>query len=184
MGDAVTSLGSTLVLKILSPEPIQSARHGVYSHRLGDAWLVGGASNSGGAVLRRFFDNATLRRLSEQIDPNRDSGLDYYPLPAIGERFPVHAPDLAPRLDPRPADDAHFLHGLLEGIARIERDGYRLLTSLGAPTPRRVLSTGGGAANPAWTALRGRLLGVEVVPARDTEAAEGAAELALRAALD
>lgn len=183
IGDAVTSLGSTLVLKILSAEPVQSARHGVYSHRFGDAWLVGGASNSGGAVLQRFFDDAALRRLSAQIDPSRDSGLDYYPLPAVGERFPIHDPALAPKIDPRPADDARFLHGLLEGIARIERDGYRLLASLGAPAPRRVLSTGGGAANPTWTALRRRLLGVEVVPADAADAAEGAAELALRAAI-
>lgn len=182
VGDAVTSLGSTLVLKILAERPVSAPAYGVYSHRLRGGWLVGGASNSGGAVLRAHFDDAALARLSARIDPSRDSGLDYYPLPGLGERFPVQDPHMAPRLTPRPDDDARFLHGLLEGIARIERDGYRLLARLGAPAPRRVLSIGGGAANPVWTAMRRRLLGIEVVAAAEQEAAAGVAQLALAAA--
>ena len=59
-GDAVTSLGSTLVLKVVSPTPVFSPADGVYSHRLDDMWLVGGASNSGGAVLRQFFSDAEM----------------------------------------------------------------------------------------------------------------------------
>jgi sugar (pentulose or hexulose) kinase len=177
-GDAVSSLGSTLVLKIVSRTPVFAAAHGVYSHRLRDRWLVGGASNSGGAVLRQFFDDTQLAAFSAQIDPDRPLGLDYYPLPAIGERFPVNDPSLAPRLTPRPASDAAFLQGLFEGIADIEAEGYALLGRLGAPQPRRVLSSGGGAHNPAWTRIRERRLGVPVQAAVHTEAAYGAARLA------
>lgn len=179
-GDAVSVLGSTLVLKVLSSRPVTSAAHGVYSHRLGDVWIAGGASNAGGAALARWFTPAALAALSARIDPDRDSPLDYYPLPARGERFPVSDPMLEARVTPRPADDAAFLHGLLQGLVRIEARGYALLRELGAPAPRRVLSCGGGAANPAWTALRARLLGVPVEAARHTEAACGAALLALR----
>jgi len=179
-GDAVTSLGSTLVLKVLGERPVNAPQYGVYSHRLGDLWLIGGASNSGGAVLRRFFDDGQLCRLSEGMDPDRPSGLDYYPLPAPGERFPVNDPCLAPRLSPRPADDRAFLQGLFEGIARIEALGYGLLCELGAPPLRRVLTVGGGAANPVWTRIRQRLLGVPVAAAAHQEAAYGAAQLALR----
>ena len=32
-----------------------------YSHRLNGKWLVGGASNLGGWVLRRFFTNGSRR---------------------------------------------------------------------------------------------------------------------------
>lgn len=35
-------------------------------------------------------------------------------------------------MSPRPADDAAFLHGLLEGMARIEALGYERLAALGA----------------------------------------------------
>ena len=39
-GQAVTSLGSTLALKLMSHTRVDDARYGVYSHRLGDSWLV------------------------------------------------------------------------------------------------------------------------------------------------
>ncbi|MGF1644236.1 MAG: FGGY-family carbohydrate kinase [Thiotrichales bacterium] len=178
IGDAVTSLGSTLVIKLLAARPVFAPEYGVYSHRLGERWLVGGASNSGGGVLRHYFGDAEIAELSNQIDPEHPSGLDYYPLTVAGERFPYADPTLAPRLDPRPADRASFLHGLLEGIARIERTGYQRLEELGAPYPTRVLSIGGGARNPTWTRIRARMLGCPVDVAVHQQAAYGAALLA------
>ena len=177
-GDAVTSLGSTLVLKLLSDTRVESTEHGIYSHWFGNRWLAGGASNAGGAVLRQFFDDRTLAALSETIDPTVASPLDYLPLPRAGERFPVNDPQLSPRLLPRPSDDAEFLHGLLESLARIEARGYGLLAELGASPVHRVETAGGGARNPAWTRIRQRLLGVPVARAAHTEAAYGAALLA------
>jgi hypothetical protein len=90
-------LGSTLAIKLLSTTRIDDARFGVYSHRLDDKWLVGGASNTGGAVLKQFFTDEQLQKLSEQINPMEASPLDYYPLKAVGERFPVADPNLVPR---------------------------------------------------------------------------------------
>jgi sugar (pentulose or hexulose) kinase len=43
-------------------------------------------------------------------------------------------------------------------------------------------TVGGGAANPAWTAIRRRRLKVPFLPARSGEAAAGAAILALHGA--
>ncbi|MBK1721963.1 FGGY-family carbohydrate kinase [Thiocystis violacea] len=181
-GDAVTSLGSTLVVKVVSEHPVNASRYGVYSHRFGDHWLVGGASNSGGAVLRQFFSDGELEALSRAIDPETDTGLDYYPLAGRGERFPRQAPDLEPRLQPRPADPVRFLQGLLEGIADIEAEGYARLAELGAAIPTRVRTVGGGAANAVWTRIRARRLGCPVEPAARPEAAFGAATLALSGA--
>lgn len=185
-GDAVSSLGSTLVLKLLSTQPVSSGPHGVYSHRLvlqGRAlWLAGGASNSGGAALLAHFDAERLAELTPRLRPEQPTGLDYYPLPAPGERFPVRDPRHPSRTEPRPADDAVFLQGLLEGIAAIEAEGYRRLAALGAPALRRVISVGGGSRNPAWTRLRGQRLGVPMVSPAQDEAACGAARLAARAA--
>jgi sugar (pentulose or hexulose) kinase len=87
---------------------------------------------------------------------------------------------MASRETPRPADDAAFLHGLLDGIAKIEADGYRMLERLGASPVRRVFSVGGGATNATWTAIRARRLGVQMSSARSAEAADGAALLARR----
>jgi len=181
-GEAVTSLGSTLVLKVLCERPVFAPEHGLYSHRLGERWLAGGASNSGGAVLLRFFSREALVAMTPRLRPGEPTGLDYYPLPARGERFPVNDPEQAPRLTPRPRDDTTFFQGMLEGIARIERQGYRLLQSLGAPYPVSVRTVGGGAANPAWTLLRGRMLEVPMLAPAQHEAAYGAARLARRGA--
>lgn len=181
IGDAVTSLGSTLVLKILSDRPVVAPQYGVYSHRLGDHWLVGGASNSGGAVIAAYFSPEKIAQLNQEMDPDRLTGLDYYPLLQPGERFPCNDPDFPPRLTPRPQRDAEFFQAILEGIAQIEKEGYELLHQLGAPQPKRVISIGGGAANEPWRRLRARLLGVPVSRAEHSQAAYGAALLALQA---
>jgi sugar (pentulose or hexulose) kinase len=107
--------------------------------------------------------------------------LSFYPLLQPGERFPINDPARHPCLLPRLAEDALFLHGTLEGIARIEAEGYRLLARLGAPHVRRVTTLGGGAANVAWSAIRARYLGVPVTQAATSSAAHGAALLAARA---
>ncbi|RWE28666.1 MAG: carbohydrate kinase, partial [Mesorhizobium sp.] len=132
-GDGVTALGSSLTIKILSDRPISAPRFGIYSHRLGDVWLAGGASNSGGKVLAQHFPLARIIELSAAIDPTTETGLDYYPLGTAGERFPIADPALPPRLTPRPADDADYLKAMLEGMAAIEALGYRRLAELGAP---------------------------------------------------
>lgn len=177
-GTGVTALGSTLVLKIRSAQPVFAPAYGIYSHRLGDQWLVGGASNSGGAVLAQYFSNAEIEQLSRQIRPGQPTGLDYYPLVAPGERFPFNDPALAPRLEPRPDADTVFLQGILEGIAEIEWRGYQRLAELGAPWPDQVITTGGGAVNVAWRTIRANRLGVPVMSAAHQDAAYGAALLA------
>lgn len=181
IGEGVSSLGSTLVLKILSDKPIFAAEYGVYSHRLGDRWLVSGASNSGGAVLARFFSRDEMARMTPELQPEQPTGLDYYPLLAPGERFPHNDADYQPRLQPRPGDDRRFFQGILEGIANIEAEGYALLHRLGAPKPRSVYSIGGGAINEPWGRIRQRKLGVPVTRAPQQEAAFGSALLALKA---
>ncbi|MEO1095841.1 MAG: FGGY-family carbohydrate kinase [Cyanobacteria bacterium J06638_28] len=177
-GEAVTSLGSTLVLKLLSTTRIDDERYGIYSHRLGDLWLVGGASNTGGRVLQQFFTNEDLQRLSPKIQSHQPSGLTYYPLTQPGERFPINDPTLPPQMEPRPEEPERFLHGLLEGMARIEAQGYQCLQDLGATSLTQVFSAGGGAHNPTWTTIRQQHLGVPTTTAKTTKAAFGTACLA------
>ncbi|NMG23074.1 FGGY-family carbohydrate kinase, partial [Brasilonema bromeliae] len=188
-GEAVTSLGSTLVLKLLSHTRVEDSRYGIYSHRLppldkggteGGLWLTGGASNTGGAVLQQFFTKSELESLSCEIDESKVSELDYYPLLKSGERFPINDSNLLPRLEPRPASNVEFLHGLLESIARIEARGYELLQELGADRLTQVYTAGGGAANPTWRAIRKRILQVPMVQSVNMEAAYGTALLAMR----
>ena len=177
IGDAVTSLGSTLVVKLISDKPLFIPEQGIYSHRLADKWLVGGASNTGGSVLKYYFDNQQLKRLSEQITFN-DKPADYYPLLTVGERFPTNDPNLQPRLTPRSENDAEFLYGMLAGIAKIEQQAYDCLQQAGTTPITSIRTVGGGAENKVWQAIRQRHIAVPFITPKHTEAAYGAALLA------
>jgi sugar (pentulose or hexulose) kinase len=179
-GDGVTSLGTTLTLKVLSAAPVFSPQYGIYSHRIGDQWLAGGASNTGGGVLRHFFSAEDVARLTPLLDPDVPTGLDYYPLSKPGERFPIADPAFEPRLSPRPEDERLFFQGLLEGIAAVEALGYRRLAELGASPLQSIRSVGGGAANAAWTMIRLKALAVPAREAASEHAAMGTARLAWR----
>ncbi|WP_158816278.1 FGGY-family carbohydrate kinase [Methylocapsa sp. S129] len=179
IGEAVTALGSTLVIKILSDRPISAPAYGVYSHRLGERWLVGGASNTGGKVIQHLFPSADLSELSAMLKPDEPTGLHFYPLMRPGERFPINDPQLAPRLTPRPADEAMFFQAILEGIAEVEALAYQRLGELGAPALKSVRSVGGGASNLAWTRIRQRLLAAPFEKALSQDACVGTARLLL-----
>ena len=180
IGDGVTSLGTTLVVKLLSDKPIFEPQYGLYSHRIGDLWLAGGASNSGGAALLKFFTTAQMVALEPQMAVDKPTGLDYYPLSGVGERFPIYDPKMQSRVSPRPSDDARFLQALLEGISNVEALAYQRMTELGGPTLANVFTVGGGARNRSWANLRARVLGVPLREPASEEAAVGAALLAWR----
>jgi 7-cyano-7-deazaguanine reductase len=177
-GHGMTVLGSSLTLKLLSEKPVFSPDHGVLSYRLGKYWLAGGSSNTGGAVLLQYFKVEQMQEMTTMLNPTQLTELEYYPLPDIGERFPINDPGMEPKLEPLPADSVIFFQGMLEGIARIESMGYDLLHRQGAPRLSSVWTTGGGARNPAWTRLRELILQVKMNPARSTHTAYGTALLA------
>lgn len=179
-GDGVTSLGTTLTLKLLSATPVFAPEFGIYSHRIGDQWLAGGASNTGGAAIAKYLTRDAIARLTPLLRPDEPTGLDYYPLPQPGERFPVNDPAFAPRLEPRPADDRVFFQAMLEGIARIEAEAYAKLATLGATPLASIRTAGGGAANAGWTAIRLRALRVPERASLSEHAAVGTARLAWR----
>ena len=127
-GDAVTSLGSTTALKLVSKTRVDDSSVGVYSHRLENNWLVGGASNAGCRVLREFaFTNDELENLSMGLDAAATNDKGIYPLVAPGERFPYNDASKEPVLPPRDGDRAAVLADLLVGIADVERLGYLAL---------------------------------------------------------
>jgi sugar (pentulose or hexulose) kinase len=184
LGDAVTSLGSTLVIKLFSDKPIFNPEYGIYSHRLNNHWLVGGASNSGGSVLLQHFTVAQLDSMTTQLNPEQLIGLDYYPLPDKGERFPVNDCNKQNKTEPRPPSDVEFFQALLEGMANIEAEGYKKLQSLGAVTTSRIFTAGGGSKNLAWAKIRSKTTGIEIVDATHSEACYGSALLAKKGCLE
>jgi D-ribulokinase len=194
VGTAVSSLGSTLAIKQLSRMYVEDATVGVYSHRFPsvflsdddeEAWLAGGASNVGCAVLRQLqFSTTELEQRSGDIDPSVESPLSYYPLTKRGERFPIADSNKEPVMEPVPDSRTAFLHGILQGISTVECNGYKSLAALGATPPQTIYTSGGGSRNEMWSRMRERRLSqvfeqpVAVTRAENVEASFGAAILA------
>ncbi|MFV2059651.1 MAG: FGGY-family carbohydrate kinase [Gammaproteobacteria bacterium] len=178
IGDAVSSLGSTLVVKIISDKALFNSEFGIYSQPFKGNFLVGGGSNSGGVVLKHFFTIAQMQQMSNKIDLSTTTGVNYYPLLHDGERFPFNDANYPARLSPRPEDDIEFFKGLLEGITEIEHLCYQRLQEMGCPEVKQIFSMGGGSHNPVWTQMRQARLNIPIITPDNSEAAYGAALIA------
>lgn len=185
-GDFNTSLGSTLILKGISPGVIHDPRGVIYCHRHPNGgWLPGGAGNVGCAALNREFapEAATRRAVLAGLDAAADAHLPsaslVYPLgDAAEERFPFKKSGIRTlRAGPPPATREAAYAAVLQGIACVERWCYDELAALGARA-ERVFSTGGGSRSEVWCRLRADLLGRPLVLPEEAETALGAAVLA------
>lgn len=202
-GTAVTSLGSTLAIKMLSRSYVESSTQGVYSHRFPVfgkkrsenkddeevGYLIGGASNVGCAILRQEkFSNDELNELSKDMDVTENSPLVYYPLTKKGERFPIADGSKEPILTPKPDTRSEYLKGILQGISFVEKQAFQVLGDLGADPkyPDVVWTCGGGSKNEKWIKMRQRILEgdvknestLKVMKANNVEAGFGASVLA------
>ena len=177
-GEAVTSIGTTLVVKAISDKPIFNKEFGIYSHRLGDKWLAGGASNVGGKIIKELF-NDKIDILSNQLDPNNLLNLNYYPLAQTGERFPINDPNKSPVLTPRPESETEFFQAVLEGITGVEKLSYEKIVEIGGSYPKTIFTIGGGSKNAKWNEIRKKILNVELKIPLSNDAAFGSALLAM-----
>ena len=176
--EGLTVLGTTIVVKKINKTPIKEK--GITTHRVSDNWICGGASNAGCGILSQFFSDLEIKELSRQINPSKKTSLNLLPLNSRGERFPVNNPFLEPILSPRPVSDSLFLHGLFEGLARIELKGWEKLYELTGSLPKRIVTTGGGSKNPQWRAIRERIINIPIISCKKTTSF-GTALLAINA---
>ncbi|WP_116952810.1 FGGY-family carbohydrate kinase [Jiangella endophytica] len=173
-------LGTTLVLKGVSPTLIDDPAGAVYSHRHPDGgWLPGGASNVGaGAVAGEFADDdldALAAAAGRRYEP---AGAVIYPLTARGERFPFVRPDATRFELGATSSRAERYAAVVQGVAYVERLCFERLAALGAPVDGDIRITGGGTRSDYWNQLRADVLGRPLVIPRTPEPAFGMAVLA------
>lgn len=172
-------LGTTLVLKGVTPAPLSDPGGVVYSHRSPDGnWLPGGASSVGAGVLSGTFPGRDLAALDRAAAEREPASAVTYPLAGRGERFPFTAPDAAGFTLGHPADEIDRYAALLQGIAFVERLCFDYLDFLGADVSGPLSFTGGGATSGYWCQLRAEVLGRAVTLPANAEAAMGMALLA------
>ena len=178
-GDLNVTLGTTLVLKAISPRPLIDPDGVLYNHRHpSGGYLPGAASNTGGDWVRLSFPDADLRALGREAARRLPTRRCVYPLVKTGERFPFACETATGfGLDEIEHPAERFAAGM-EGVAFLERMGIDRLESLGLEIGPTVRATGGGAAGEAWLAIRAAVnQRVYCVP-QHPECAVGAAVLA------
>lgn len=187
-GDTVGVLGTTLVLKAVSPVDVVDGATGVYAHVAPDGlFWPGGASNTGAGVLAAGITaNLDPAGHTARIEAMGPSPLVAYPLARAGERFPVADPGF-PGFSvtlagaARHADDPIVrLRTVYEGVAFVERLGLERLAELGVEQRRHHVA-GGAAASELWNRLRATVLDRAVIVSEGASSALGAAVLAAAA---
>lgn len=175
-------LGTTMVFKGVTEEPVSDESGAVYSHRGPDGlWFPGGASSTGaGAVAAAFPDLGAdgLAALTEQARSHDPARCVSYPLVSEGERFPFVAPDARAFTLGEPVDDAERFAALLQGVALVERLTLDSLDRLGARLDGRHVTSGGGSRNDWWTQLRADVTGRALSVPEQSGGALGMAVLA------
>jgi sugar (pentulose or hexulose) kinase len=172
-------LGTTLVLKGVTPGPLRDPAGIVYSHRSPDGdWLPGAASSTGAGVLPQHFPGRDLDALSERAASREPAAVIAYPLVGRGERFPFCAPDAQGFVLGDAADEIDLYAALLQGVAFIERLCFDYLALLGAPVDGDLMVTGGATRSRYWCQLRADILGRAVRLPENPEPAVGMAVLA------
>ncbi|RFA20827.1 FGGY-family carbohydrate kinase [Subtercola boreus] len=195
LGDWHTVIGTTMVMKSVSTQLVFDDAGAVYSHRSPEAarWLPGGASNVGAGILTTLFPGAQLDELTSAVAArydHRTADLPFsYPLPGVGERFPVVAPQargfVSSNGQDHPIDEAIEHLGqtaayaaILVGVACVERLALEQLARAGAATTGTISSSGGGTRNAWWVQLRADLIGREITVSSTADGSTGMAILA------
>lgn len=181
VGDWVSIVGTTLVLKGVSRDIIRDEKGRVYCHLLpGGLFFPGGASNVGGVVLNERFNKEDFPRLDGECVPLLPTGGLIYPLRGQGERFPFVDPEAEGFCEGLPQTEAGRFGAYMEGVAYTERLCFELMESLGAEVGNEIRTVGGACKSDIWLKIRASVLGKRLLVPAVTDAALGSALLAAR----
>jgi sugar (pentulose or hexulose) kinase len=195
-GDWHSVIGTTLVLKGVTPMLLRDELGAIYSHRSPQAghWLPGGASSVGARAMSALLGGADLEALERDATALRFGAAPptTYPLIGSGERFPFVRPDATGfvRLEGEDADLTALGHGaeaylaIASGVAYVERLCFDTLAARGASLSGRLSSSGGGTRSALWNQLRADALARPIALPESAEPSLGMAILAASAIVE
>jgi sugar (pentulose or hexulose) kinase len=172
-GDAVVSLGTNGVFRLVTSAPISAAaclERSLFRYPIvGDIWACGGFVLSGGSALAWLADAVAAPGRPAEIEVLLGEASE---APA-GSDGVVFLPYLVGKGSPAPDADAaasflglrsrhrrsHLTRAVLEGVAFGVRDIADAFRDLGLE-PERLFVTGGGAASPLWRSIVANVLGL------------------------
>jgi sugar (pentulose or hexulose) kinase len=182
-GHANTTLGTTLVWKVLTAA-MPRLGPGMYCHHLPNNLRVPGAASNTGPGSLRFEDaGAPPEELDRRAAAHLPTPIQCYLLGSRGERFPFLNPRAEAFFEGNPASPDEAYAAQLQSLACVERWGYERLEACGVAVGSEVFSAGSAAASPVLSQLRANLLNRNVLRSANPTASFGAAILAARTVL-
>jgi xylulokinase len=182
-GDANTTLGTTLVWKVLTQTKPQLGPGMYCHHHPSNLWAPGAASNTGPGTLRLDFPTLDAAEMDRRASPYLPASTPCYLLGTRGERFPFLSPQAKSFVEGQAPNPHEWYAAQLQSLACVERWGYERLEACGVRVGDEVFSAGSAAASPVLSQLRANLLNRTVVLCVNPTASYGAAILAAGAAL-
>jgi sugar (pentulose or hexulose) kinase len=175
LGSAVSTLGTTLVLKVVGNKEI--AGPGFYSHLLPkERWLGGAASNLGGISFERY--QSEIKAWDEKAAAHGPASYVLYPLVGIGERFPIANKEMTSIATGTAQSEIDEYRAILEGIAFAERYSFEILENAGAQITGAIYSAGGGSRSAIWSQIRATVMNRPIATVKDSGSDVGAAKIA------
>jgi len=178
-GDFNTTIGTTMVIKGVTPNLIKDPKGRIYCHLYPDGyWMPGGASNVGGRCLNHRFHPSAFDRYNKDVPALTPTGVIAYPLVGTGERFPFIKEDAREFILGEYRDDRQLYAALMEGVAYTERLAYHTLEELGCEVGERIYVAGGAVKSREWSQVRANILNKTLLKPQIVEAAMGSAIIA------
>ncbi len=178
-GELNVTLGTTLVFKGISPQPIVDPAGAIYNHRHpAGGYLPGAASSTGGDWIEALFVGADLQALGREAVLRVPTGKIVYPLIKQGERFPFACPAAQGFGLDQLEDPPLRLAAGMEAVALLERMAIERFQQLGLPIGPTVFATGGGATSDHWLRIRASATGRTYAVPENAACVVGAAVLA------
>ena len=179
VGDWFTTIGTTMVVKGITSQPLIDPEGVIYNHRHPDGfWLPGAAGNVGGECLAVNYKGRNLKDLDQAALQHGPASIVVYPLVRKGERFPFMRADAEGFMLGTPLDEIDRYRATLEGVAFTEKLGYEILVKIGAKVGKNIYTGGGGVKSPLWLQIRADVLGKTLIKPKFPDASLGCAMLA------
>jgi len=185
-GDIFTSLGSTLVTRVLTQNLIKDPLGRVYCHILPGRkkiYLPGGASSVGATCLQYYFPDIDYEFFDKKSIHYFPTKVLTYPLVKKGERFPFIDHNAEHFSLNQPLNEYDRYCSYLQGVAFVERLCIEILENLGAKTCNKVFTIGGGTKSLEWSQIRADILQRNIYIPKVTGAAYGCCILAVSSIL-
>ncbi len=182
IGDIFTSLGTTLVTRVLTSNLIKDPLGRAYCHLFPGKkkiFLPGGASSVGSLCLQHFFPKIDYNEYDTKALELFPVNIITYPLIKKGERFPFIDPDAHYFCIGKIQNDFEHYTSLLQGVAFVERMSIEVLEKLGIKTNDRVFTIGGATKSKEWLQIRADVLNKSIIRPKIIEAAYGCIIIAI-----